>query len=188
MITKEEILKAVKHCTETGGICENCPFRLNKINCELIFANYIKENESKPINGNTSSAESNTNTIYENAQITDVSLQIDDHCCLAFSIVLKGSGWGTCFGGYNLAFFNGTTFKGSESSEKGLEALTRIMDVVGVSKWEDIKGHYVRVKQEDRLVVGIGNIIKDKWFEPREFFKGDKDDIKDDKREILLRR
>ena len=45
MITKEEILKAVKHCTETGGICENCPFRLNEINCELIFANYIKENE-----------------------------------------------------------------------------------------------------------------------------------------------
>lgn len=43
--------------------------------------------------------------------------------------------------------------------------------VVGVAKWEDIKGHYVRVKQEDRLVVGIGNIIKDKWFEPREFFK-----------------
>jgi len=45
------------------------------------------------------------------------------------------------------------------------------MDVVGVAKWEDIKGHYVRVKQENRLVVGIGNIIEDKWFEPREFFK-----------------
>lgn len=167
-MTREEILKAVKHCTETGGICENCSLRLNKINCELIFANYIKENESKPINENTPSAESNTNTIYENAQIADVSLGIDDHCCLTFSIVLKGSGWGTCFGGYNLAFFNGTTFKGFE---KGLEALARIMDVVGVSKWEDIKGHYVRVKQEDRLVIGIGNIIKDKWFEPREFFK-----------------
>ena len=82
----------------------------------------------------------------------------------------KGSGWGTSFGGYNLAFFNGTSFKGSE---KGLEALIRIMDVVGVSKWEDIKGHYVRAKQEDRLVVGIGNIIKDKWFEPREFFQGE---------------
>lgn len=65
-------------------------------------------------------------------------------------------------------FFNGTSFEGSE---KGLEALTRIMDVVGVAKWEDIKGHYVRVKQENRLVVGIGNIIEDKWFEPREFFK-----------------
>ena len=97
-----------------------------------------------------------------------MSLEINDHCCLTFSITLKGSGWGANFGGYNLAFFNGTSFEGSE---KGLEALTRIMDVVGVAKWEDIKGHYVRVKQEDRLVVGIGNIIKDKWFEPREFFK-----------------
>lgn len=111
------------------------------------------------------------NITYENAQVTNVSLGIDDHCCLTFSIVLKGSGWGAIFGGYNLAFFNGTTFRGSESSEKGLEAITRIMDVIGVSKWEDIKNHYVRVKQEDKLVVGIGNIIKDKWFEPREFFK-----------------
>lgn len=104
MMTKEEILKAVKHCTETGGICENCPFRLNKLNCELIFANYIKENESKPVIKNIPSAESNTDTIYENAQITDVSLEINDHCCLTFSITLKGSGWGANFGGYNLAF------------------------------------------------------------------------------------
>lgn len=170
MMTKEEILEAAKHCVETGGICENCPFRINKTNCELSFANYIKENESKPVIKNISSTESNTNTIYENAKITDVSLGIGDPCCLTFSITLKGSGWGASFGGYNLAFFNGTSFEGSE---KGLEALTRIMDVVGVAKWEDIKGHYVRVKQEDRLVVGIGNIIEDKWFEPREFFKGD---------------
>lgn len=170
-MTKEEILEAAKHCVETGGICENCPFRINKTNCELSFANYIKENESKPVIKNISSAESNTNTIYENAKITDVSLEIGDHCCPTFSIALKGLGWGASFGGYNLAFFNGTSFEGSE---KGLEALTRIMDVVGVAKWEDIKGHYVRVKQEDRLVVGIGNIIKDKWFEPREFFKGER--------------
>lgn len=174
MTTKEEILEAAKHCVETGSNCDNCPFRINKTGCELIFANYIKENESKPVIKNIPSAESNTNTICENAKITDVSLGIGDHCCLTFSIVLKGSGWGTCFGGYNLAFFNGTTFKGSESSEKGLKALKRIMDVVGVAKWEDIKGHYVRVKQQDRLVVGIGNIIENKWFEPREFFKGER--------------
>lgn len=169
MITKEEILKAAKCCTQGG--CQNCPFD-DVPSCGTIFADYIQKNESKPINENTSSTESNTNTIYENAQITDVSLGIDDHCCLIFSIVLKGSGWGASFGGYNLAFFNGTSFK---SSEKGLEALTRIMDVVGVSKWEDIKSHYVRVKQENRLVIGIGNIIEDKWFEPREFFKEDND-------------
>lgn len=104
MMTKEEILEAAKHCVETGGICENCPFRINKTNCELSFANYIKENESKPVIKNISSAESNTNTIYENAKITDVSLEIGDHCCLTFSIALKGLGWGASFGGYNLAF------------------------------------------------------------------------------------
>ena len=169
MITKEEFEKAVEYCASDPTDCEGCPLCASDKHrmCSTYLAEYIK-NESKPVIKNISSAESNTNTIYENAKITDVSLGIGDHCCLTFSITLKGSGWGTCFGGYNLAFFNGTSFKGSE---KGLEALTRIMDVVGVSKWEDIKGHYVRVKQEDRLVVGIGNIIKDKWFEPREFFK-----------------
>lgn len=57
MITKEEILEAAKHCVETGGICENCPFRINKTNCELSFANYIKENESKPVIKNISKAD-----------------------------------------------------------------------------------------------------------------------------------
>ena len=97
MMTKEEILEAAKHCVETGGICENCPFRINKTNCELSFANYIKENESKPVIKNISSAESNTNTIYENAKITDVSLEIGDHCCLTFSIppFLLGLNWST---------------------------------------------------------------------------------------------
>lgn len=177
MITKEDILKAAEICTMGGDhseLCPNCPLNDEKAFCVLIFAKYLKEaeylkeNEPKPVTKNIPSAESNTNTICENAQITDVSLEINDHGCLTFSITLKGSGWGANFGGYNLAFFNGTSFEGSE---KGLEALTRIMDVVGVAKWEYIKGRYVRAKQEDRLVVGIGNIIEDKWFEPREFFK-----------------
>lgn len=167
MITKEEFEKAVECCTSTVS-CENCPLSEKDFKCGVYLAEYLKENEPAPVIKNTPSAESNTNTICENAKITDVSLGIGDHCCLTFSIVIKGLGWGASFGGYNLAFFNGTSFEGSE---KGLEALTRIMDVVGVAKWEDIKGHYVRVKQENRLVVGIGNIIEDKWFEPREFFK-----------------
>lgn len=173
MITREEFKKAVEYCASDPTDCEGCPlFDSDKHRmCSTYLAEYIMNNEFAPVIKNIPLAESNTNTIYENAKITDVSLGIGDHCCLTFSITLKGSGWGASFGGYNLAFFNGTTFKGSESSEKGLEALTRIMDVVGVAKWEDIKGRYVRAKQEDRLVVGIGNIIEDKWFEPREFFK-----------------
>jgi hypothetical protein len=168
MITKEEFEKAVEFCTNADENCAHCPLSKKFFTCGRYLTRYIKENEPAPVIKNTPSAECNTNTIYENAKITDVSLGIGDHCCLTFSITLKGSGWGASFGGYNLAFFNGTSFEGSE---KGLEALTRIMDVVGVAKWEDIKSHYVRVKQENRLVVGIGNIIADKWFEPREFFK-----------------
>jgi hypothetical protein len=155
---KEQLIEILENCVNNN--CKGCQL-FNK-NCSKI----TKKNALHYLKDESTLVEN----IYENAQITDVSLEINDHCCLTFSITLKGSGWGASFGGYNLAFFNGTSFEGSE---KGLEALTRIMDVVGVAKWEDIKGHYVRVKQEDRLVVGIGNVIEDKWFEPREFFKGD---------------
>ena len=160
-LMKEQLIEILENCVKHN--CKGCPL-FNKTCTQITKKNalYYLKDKFTPVEN-----------IYENAKITDVSLGIDDHCCLTFSIVLKGSGWGTCFGGYNLAFFNGTSFKGSE---KGLEALTRIMDVVGVSKWEDIKGHYLRVKQEDRLVVGIGNIIKDKSFEPRDFFKENEND------------
>lgn len=76
MITEEEILKAAKCCAQGG--CWNCPLA-DVSSCGAIFADYIQKNVSKPINENTSSTESNTNTICENAQITDVSLGIDDH-------------------------------------------------------------------------------------------------------------
>ena len=60
-------------------------------------------------------------------------------------------------------------FKGYE---KGTEALMRIMDVVGVHKWEDLTGKYVRVELPGwgGIVDRIGNIIEDKWFSQNEFF------------------
>ena len=136
MITKEEFEKAVEFCTNADENCAHCPLSKKFFTCGRYLTRYIKGTEPAPVIKNIPSLESNTNTIYENAKITDVSLEIGDHCCLTFSITLKGSGWGASFGGYNLAFFNGTSFEGSE---KGLEALTRIMDVVGVAKWEDVK-------------------------------------------------
>lgn len=55
----------------------------------------------------------------------------------------------------------------------GLEAMMRIMDVVGVSTWEDLSGKFVRIKTNGpgRGVDIIGNIMKDKWFNIKEFFE-----------------
>ena len=49
----------------------------------------------------------------------------------------------------------------------------RIMDVVGVSCFTDMKGKYIRVATKgwgDPIRI-IGNILDDKWFDIESFFK-----------------
>jgi len=44
--------------------------------------------------------------------------------------------------------------------------LSRILEVVGVARWEELNGQYIRVMVENNQVVGIGNIVLEKWFTP----------------------
>ena len=110
----------------------------------------------------------------ENAKITNVSLTMEDHGCLTFWLTLEGDGWGCGVGGYCI----GKGYLGAKefTAERGggLEAMMRIMDVVGVSTWEDLKGKYLRVQFPgdgwgDRVST-IGNLVKDKWFNIADFF------------------
>ena len=41
---------------------------------------------------------------------------------------------------------------------------------MGVEKWEDLVGKYIRVESEGLGggIVKIGNIIENKWFDPKE--------------------
>ena len=107
----------------------------------------------------------------ENAKITNVSLTMADHGCLTFWITIESAGWGCSIGGYCIdhGYLGAKKFDGCGP---GLEAMMRIMDTVGVDKWEDLKGKYVRVKTEGwgDTVTCIGNILKDKWFDLKEFF------------------
>ena len=108
-----------------------------------------------------------------NAEVTNVSLNMKDHGCLTLSITLKGAGWGVVYGGYCLGkgylgadddYFNG--------SAKDMEAIMRIMDVIGVEALEDMKGKYVRIASKGlgSSVKIISNIISDKWFDYESFF------------------
>lgn len=108
----------------------------------------------------------------QNAKITNVSITMEDHCCLTFWLSLDGGGWGVGIGGYCI----GHGYVGAEEFDAtglGLEAMMRIMDTVGVSKWEDLKGQYVRAETNGwgGRVTKIGNILKDKWFDIDKFFK-----------------
>lgn len=46
------------------------------------------------------------------------------------------------------------------------------MKVVGVSRWEDLKGKYIRVVSNGwgSTLKTIGNLMKDEWFNITEFF------------------
>lgn len=111
----------------------------------------------------------------ENAQITNVSLTMEDYCCLTFWLTLEGNGWGCGYGGYCIGkayLSDRETSEFKAESGYGLEAMMRIMDTVGVTKWEDLKGKYVRVMKTDwgGTIKVIGNLIKDKWFDIGAFF------------------
>ena len=107
-----------------------------------------------------------------NALIEKVSLSMEDHGVLCYYLTLKMNGMGCNYGGRVI----GKGYLGAKDFEgyaKGTEAIMRIMDVVGVHRWEDLKGKYVRVDLPDcgGSVARIGNIIEDKWFDQKEFFQ-----------------
>lgn len=67
-----------------------------------------------------------------------------------------------------------TEWKGNGSA---IVAMMKIMDIVGVSRWEDLPGKYIRVKTEGcgcaSTIDEIGNLIEDKWFNLKEFYRTD---------------
>ena len=107
----------------------------------------------------------------KNAKITDVSLTMGEHGCLTYWLSLNFSGCGCGYGGYCLGhgYLGAKEF---DATSKGLVAMMRIMDVVGVERWEDMEGKYVRIVDNGlgSPVDTIGNIIEEKWFNQREFF------------------
>ena len=109
----------------------------------------------------------------ENALITNVDISMADHGCLTLVMTLEGGGWGVVYGGYCLGKgYLGAKDDFFDGSAAGMEYLIRIMDTVGVEKFQDLKGKYVRVATKgwgDPVKI-IGNIIKDKWFDAETFF------------------
>ena len=108
-----------------------------------------------------------------NAKITGTTLTMEAHGCLSFYIFVECDGWSCGIGGYCIGHgYVGCNAEEFSSSEKGLVAMMRIMDVVGVEKWEDLPGKYIRIVDDGwgSKITKIGNIVKDKWFDIKEFF------------------
>ena len=109
----------------------------------------------------------------KNAIITKTELTMSDHGCLTFWLFVEGDGFCVGIGGFCIGFGYLDSKEFKADSGMGLVALMRILDVVGVEKWEDLKGKYIRVMLENwgDPVYCIGNLIKNKWFDLKEFFE-----------------
>ena len=120
-----------------------------------------------------------------NAKIVGTSLTMKDYGCLTFYVTVEGAGWVVSLGGYCI----GKGYLGADeftaANGNGLEAMMRIMDVVGVETWEDLEGKYCRVKSGGwgDPIHEIGNILKDKWFDIGEFFQERKNKFKEENHE-----
>ena len=106
----------------------------------------------------------------KNAKIRSTTIGIEDHGIMTVNIELDYGDVFQGFGGYGLDAYD-------KKSKKRIphialsHFITRVMEVVGVNKWEDLKGKIIRVKAESTKCHAIGNVLKDEWFDPSEELK-----------------
>lgn len=107
----------------------------------------------------------------ENAQIESTALGFPDRGIFTCWLYLTYDGGGQGFGGYALD----TPLKDDKGKFLrrvgigfGIDFISEILRTVGVEKWEDLPGKYIRVRREHTKVHAIGNIIADEWFSPEE--------------------
>ncbi len=98
-----------------------------------------------------------------NAKIESTMLGFEDHGILTAFIHVNYGSSEQGFGGYGLG--------GPDAMRVFIE---NVLQVVGVDQWESLKGKYIRVKREEGwngVIVSIGNVLEDKWFNPKEIFE-----------------
>jgi hypothetical protein len=111
------------------------------------------------------------NAVIESATITN-----DDHGLLSAWVYLDYGGAGQGFGGYALYLPKSFDHNREQPNVAG-HFIWRVMEVAGVSKWEQLKGKTIRVQCEHSRVHAIGHIVKDDWFNPERDFAQLKRDV-----------
>lgn len=103
-------------------------------------------------------------TIIENGKIADTALGIDFNGIMTFYIYIEFKKFFCTYGGYALDEYK-TENKKRKGTSYGMQKIMDILDCLGVSHWEDLKGKYVRCEhKKSGEIIRIGNIIEDKWF------------------------
>jgi hypothetical protein len=116
-----------------------------------------------------------------NARITGTKLGYEDHGILTFWLSLDYGGSGQGFGGYALDSYDKEKDCRKHSKYAGV-CIEKILKVVGVDNWEDMKGKYVRADIDGEaslgdLIKGIIHILDDDIsFYPKETWEAIKND------------
>lgn len=105
----------------------------------------------------------------KNARIESTMLGYEDHGILTCYLHLTFGGCRQGFGGYSMDAPNGHRDANHRriGTAYGMEFIARILETVGVTKWEDLKGKHIRVRGDMSSIEAIGHIIEDKWFAPK---------------------
>jgi hypothetical protein len=101
----------------------------------------------------------------KNAKIESTMLGIEDHGIMTFFLGLNYGGCGQSAGGYMLL----SSKPEQDKNAFGIAIIKEILRVVGVTKWEELKGKHIRTKTDYSKVYEIGNIIEDEWLNFEEF-------------------
>ena len=119
----------------------------------------------------------------KNARIESSMLGIEDHGILTFMLHLDYGGSGQGFGGYcmdaPLKKQDGTFIR-RVGTAQGCDLILRVLEVVGVCKWEDLPGQHIRVVADHCKVHKIGHILKDRWLDIEEHYNSFKQEGGDD--------
>lgn len=104
----------------------------------------------------------------KNAVITSLQLTGDDHGILTAWLMLDYGGSGQGFGGY--ALYLPRNFKHHEVKSVAGHFIWRVMEIAGVTNWDNVTGKTIRVRGDHSGIEAIGHIVKDDWFYPRKEF------------------
>ena len=108
----------------------------------------------------------------ENAKITGTMLGIEDHGIMTFFVFVEGDGFGGGMGGYALDQHDGKD-KPRSGSGHAYQAIRQILETIGVTKWEDLKGQNCRIQSggPGEQITAIGHIIKNRWFNIKDYMQ-----------------
>jgi len=101
-----------------------------------------------------------------NARIIKTHLGYEDHGMLTFVLELKFEGYHCGFGTYCLLGKSGNNLEDMKQNSFGMHLLKGVLNVVGVTNWEDLTGKYIRVETDGTTIQKIGHIVEDKWLDP----------------------